>query len=448
MLERIRLAEELCGTLRAQIPEATVSIRGTYASVALADRSCRVFCHSRTTGIVVVEWHGRTVVEGEMREDAPMIACIRAWVVDRWMLDTLAARFPHFDGGREQNLRLARFLEPRLPQRPAVRIEIELTRDPGSTVWILADQRSCTVGGRDECWCVLWTPERRIARVVVAEEALPGVVSAWTQAHASLDDLRPACTRVDEGDPDEPVHRAPAPRGSVADLARASWVEAMAQIRNEPMLAPLRPLLPLILDRPSILQFFPFFSLNRLRLSSSNKFPWVTDGLPTIAPVGGLGSILYGRYEGSRDDPRYIVEIGSEYCEAGIVETVARIAAAVAAARHRPFDGSESDLVIAQVDAELIRQGRPHRATQSSSSDVVLWHRRRSSSIWGGRSRWSATFTDEKGNRLRASFDEVAELVRTACRWLDDSPSLDELHGWIPGSSLEKQWRQTVVIRA
>jgi hypothetical protein len=447
MLARIRLAQAFCEVLRAQIPEATVSIRGTYASVALADRSCRVFCdfHRR---IVVLESRGRTVVECEMHDDAPIIGCIRAWVVERWMLDTLAARFPHFDGGKEQNLRLAKLLGSRLPQTPAVRIELELTDGLASTVWICGNQRSCAVGGRDECGCELWTPERRIARLLVAEEALPGVVSGWAQTQASLDDLRPACIRVEDGDPDAPVDRVPPPPERASARAHAAWIKAAAQIRDRPMLGPLRPLLQPILDRPTILQFFPFFSLYRLCLSSSSGYCWVTDGLPIIEPVGGPGAFLCaeeGERAWHRDNARYILEIGRDSTEAGVEETVARIEAAAAAAPYRPFVGNESDLSSAQLDAELIRQGRLHRVARTRSGEVVLWHRRRSIAI-SGRSRWWATF-GEKHDRLQASFDDIAELVRTACRWLDDSPSLDDLHGWIPGSSLEKRVRQTVVIR-
>ena len=58
-----------------------MSVRGTYARVALADRSCRVFSHDRTLRTIVLEWRGRTVVEGQMRDDAVLIDCIRAWVV-------------------------------------------------------------------------------------------------------------------------------------------------------------------------------------------------------------------------------------------------------------------------------------------------------------------------------------------------------------------------------
>jgi hypothetical protein len=443
-MDQERLARELAEAMCASLSEAAVVVKGSGTQCRVVasgrDRACVVSCfwygpveglvlgmsannahlgavrgglpRKPRTGaeyLIVLHEGQQRVAGGRTHTIADVICCVRAWTLDRRPIEAMYEPFPYIDRTRRAMARVAARIEARLRPVPPVRVAIE--QDLGYELWAYGDGRSCRVDLGDEaaggaCACAFLVVQSQAARVVLPEPEIAGAVAAWTQERATLDELR-------RGAPGLVLE----PHGELLEagqVARWHWLHVLELARApDSGLHAYRPLIERILERPAVAGFFSFTSLDRLCFSSSSNYPFVTDGLPILWAAG---------------DGTYVVQLGGERQAVDLERALALIEAALEAAPHRPFHGSEAHLIGREVDAELRRRGSGLQVALRQARQwyrVELRHGRRTCELG---SLDSACFCEEPaGEAGSARFPDLGSMVRAARRWLEDAASPEEM---------------------
>lgn len=303
---------------------------------------------------------------------------------------------------------LAGEVERALGPSTAVRTVIE-----SNELWAYGDGRSCRIDvDGDHFGVVFLVGSKEVAHAAITVTEIGATVAAWTEALVPLADLSRVCTALLI----EP-HAELLERGEVA---RWHWRRALDEARvPDSTLARFLTLIERIVDHPSIARFFSFTSHGVLCFSASSTFPFVTEGLPIVRPSAEGG---------------YVIEEGDVRQRGDVDETLARIDDALAQSPHRPFVGAVDHLMVQDVNAELARRGRSLRAVVRQYRQwyrTVLERGPRScavlkvgapSSPW-----WALRFVEQPTGPLAdVAFRDGASAIRGACRWIEESVSLDE----------------------
>ena len=274
----------------------------------------------------VVE-NGRSVCDGRTQSLDQVLAAASAWL-ESGDLETVKVHAPFVGARREAMLPLTEALGTR---------EWELGPEPAHILSVYGNGRSCSVvhdGSKYVC-------QISLGPVVVAQlnelQDLKDVVRIWLEEESSVTGLRRSLPGITI---------APHADYLDTDAAKWHWLSMRTRIGDRyDVLWQLAPFLELVARSSIATRFYSFSSHFNFRFSSSSHYPWVTEGLPTIAPA---------------DQARH-VRVDNEllpYDEAlQMVETL------LEAAPHEPFFGSSVDIEIREVTRALADRGSELRPT-------------------------------------------------------------------------------------
>ena len=288
------------------------------------------------------------------------------------------------DGRTEQPARRAGVSDAgfmRLGWRPVgPRRERRCTR-----IWSMRSRRSCT----------FFIGDAAIAQALDPID-FPDHVAAWLLEGATLAEL--AGRGVELGRHAEVLESG--------DAARWHWLRVRDRVANpEDVLAPLAPLISLVIASPIASRFYSFSSLNRLCFSASSHYPFVGQ-YPVVYPG---------------PDGKYFVDD----VPCSLRDAVARIESALAASSIEPFFGSATDYEATLLAESLGRHGsaiQPRIIRRGSSSDVWLIVPPRQCSV-------ADTILEcfGEGRKVCVICRCVDDIVALALRFLNDGASHEDV---------------------
>ncbi len=329
-----------------------------------------------------VEGH---ILEGRTRQIAEAVAALRAWLGGS-SLAQLAEEAPFVDRRGRAIRALTRSLDRGL--------RWHIDGDPTHEMWVYGGDRSCKVVERDghvSVTALLGQAEVARATGLAGLEA----VSAWLREGTSLDAL------ASRG-----VELTPHARLLEVDPARWHWLCLLDALdEGDDTLEPLRPLLKALALSPVATRFYTFTSHSSLCFSASSHYPWVSPGLPVVAPAGG-GSYRLGR---------------ELHPTAGAVR---RIEAQLVMCPVEPFVGSASHHLLPLLREALARQGsaiQPRLEQSRAWYSLLAGEPPRQCRI-SGRDVWFS------GERARAiSWPTLDEVAHALHRHIVEGASYEEL---------------------
>lgn len=398
-----RIADELAKSFQAVGLEAKAKGGGVHWTVIVGDDACSLevncFWYGPAAGLMLgmnaanqrsglqgrpqkvyqgpeydtkLRQNGRQVAEGRTYLREEVVAAAQAWL-ESADVEVVRTRTPFVDKRRQAMLALAAGLADR---------EWELTGDPGYELWVHGGGRSCRVVQRGEAFlCHLMIGQVEVAQLDGLDD-LSDVVRVWLDNSVTVTQL-----------PDAIVGTTIARHAEHLEAEPAVWHWLHLRDRiNDPhdALAALASFIELLAKSPIATRFFSFSSLDRFCFSSSSHYPWVTDGLPIIAPNEDTSHVWVDQELLSYQDA---------------VNTVEHM---LKAATYPPFFGTSVD-----VELPLLRQAF---AKQGSELQVNLIHQQQWRSVVVNAAPRSCQFT---------GLDSVEMITPTAKLWTD-WPSVDE----------------------
>lgn len=345
--------------------------------------------------MVVLRDRGSRVADGRTREASEVVACARSWSAGQ-ALEEVVREAPFIDEKGRAMRALARQIDPRL--RSVV------CGDPSHELWVYGDGRSCAVQARPEGLACRFLLGQASVGLGVALSDVPSAVAAWLADRISVRALASL----------PGVTVEPHAEALETDPARWHWLHVSDRIASpRDVLAPLRPLIETLASRPIATRFYSFSSLDRFCFSASSHYPWVTEGLPVIAP-GPDGTYLVGL--GAGDAMR---------CD--LDAAVARVETTLARTTLEPFFGSAPHHELPLLSELLARLGsalRPELVQEGAFYRLVV------ADTTGTRTcvvDGDYVVFEGGAETVFASWPTVDDAVAVMCRYLEHGASLDEI---------------------
>lgn len=269
---------------------------------------------------------GRTNSMGEA------IRCVRGWLRGA-SLEELVVVVPFLDRMRRELQAIGARLDSRLAWKLG---------PYSDEIWLYGGQRSCCVKTES---CSFLIGQQQVAFSVNPCDPA-GDVAAWLLEGATLAQLAERGADVER-------------HAEVLEIdpARWHWLHVRDRIADpNDVLAPLAPLIRVLMESPIASRFYTYSSLYRLCFSPSSHYPFVAS-YPVIWPTG--------------QDGKYIVD--DELCS--LEHAVAKIEAALEASQIEPFFGSGTEYEARLIGESLVRQGstlRPELIRRGAWASVWL----------------------------------------------------------------------------
>jgi len=324
---------------------------------------------------------------GDRRDGRTSLIQEAAFAVKSWLsggsVEELAAVVPFVDRAFRELRALGARFDPRL--------RWEAFGYPPA-IWAYGERRSCRL---ETDSCTFFIGDAAIAQALDPID-FPDHVAAWLLEGATLAEL--AGRGVELGRHAEVLESG--------DAARWHWRRVRDRVANpDDVLAPLAPLISLVIASPIASRFYSFSSLNRLCFSASSHYPFVGQ-YPVVYPG---------------PDGKYFVDD----VPCSLQDAVARIESALAASSIEPFFGSATDYEATLLAESLGRHGsaiQPRIIRRGSSSDVWLIVPPRQCSV-------AETILEcfGEGRKVCVICRCVDDIVALALRFLNDGASHEDV---------------------
>lgn len=233
---------------------------------------------------------GRDIATGRTRNGDDVAPCLRGWL-DGESLDALVIHSP-FVAFELRTLRaIAATLDPAYTS-------LDASLSSPSLVARVAD-RSCTL----KLWqrfvvCDFCSDRAELARGTDLRD-VRAAVRAWLVERV---DVLTLAARVE-------VSLSPHAEWFERDAARWNWLRMRDRIREPTdVLAPLRALIERLEESAIATRFFTYSSLDRLCFSASSHYPWVSPGLPVVAPSKRSSCVVVDGVVLSIDEALAVIE--------------------------------------------------------------------------------------------------------------------------------------------